>query len=150
MNFHELPLRPYLAKRIVATLIDYAIFSLFTCVYIWVFDEDPDVTNMQVTGVAMLPITILWLLYFPLTETLNGATPGHDIMKLKVVLTNGRDISFSVALKRRVCDLIDISTYGIVAVILILKTQKHQRLGDLLANTVVIKKEHSKIVKPVF
>ncbi|GAA4923526.1 RDD family protein [Mucilaginibacter defluvii] len=151
MNLEPIPLKPYLAKRIAATLIDYVIFSLITGVYVWAFNENPDSGGLRVTGAAVIPVIIMWFLYFPLTEGLSGATPGHDFMKLKVVCANGRPISFSTALKRRICDIIDLSTYGVVAIILILKTSKHQRLGDLLANTIVIRKADFKISpKPVF
>lgn len=151
MSLEPIPLKPYLAKRIAATLIDYVIFSLISGVYIWAFNENPDPGSIQVTGLAVLPICIMWFLYFPLTEGLSGATPGHDFMKLKIVFSNGRQISFSTALKRRLCDTIDLSTYGIIALILILKTSKHQRLGDLLADTIVIKKaDYRTSPKPVF
>jgi uncharacterized RDD family membrane protein YckC len=95
---------------------------------------------MEVNGLPALPIFIFWFLYFVGTETINQATPGHDIMKLTVVKSNGSKISFGDAFKRRIVDPIDILFYGIPALICICHTQKFQRLGDLLADTVVVKK----------
>jgi len=87
-----------------------------------------------------LPIFIFWFLYFVVLETVNQATPGHDICKLIVVRSDGQKITLYDSFKRRVVDMIDIGIYGIPALICINKTPKHQRLGDLLADTVVVKK----------
>lgn len=86
-----------------------------------------------------LPLIAFWLLYFVVLEAANSCTPGHDIMKLKVFKTDGRKPGYSDVLKRRLLDTIDIFFYGIPALITIVKTPKHQRLGDLWADTVVLK-----------
>ena len=49
-------------------------------------------------------------------------------------------ITFSNAFKRRIIDIIDIFFYGIPALICICNTPKYQRLGDLFADTLVVKK----------
>jgi len=130
--------RAYIKLRIFATLIDYGIYGIFYFGYIYAFNESTQAGNMTVTGLTALPIFLVWFLYFVVIESISG-TPGHDICKLKVVKINGSKISITDALKRRICDPIDIMMYGIPAIICISKTEKHQRIGDLLANTLVVK-----------
>ncbi|WDF79171.1 RDD family protein [Mucilaginibacter sp. AW1-7] len=141
--------RAYIKLRIFATLIDYSIYGIFYFGYIYAFDESTRPGNMTVTGLMALPIFLVWFLYFVVIEALNG-TPGHDICKLKVVTSGGAKITIIDALKRRICDPIDIMMYGIPAIICISKTEKHQRIGDLLANTLVVKASDITVTEVIF
>jgi uncharacterized RDD family membrane protein YckC len=67
-----------------------------------------------------------------------GGTVGHKGLGLKVVKINHRDIGFSEALKRHILDPIDIIIYGIPAFLAVKYSEKHQRIGDMVANTVVV------------
>ena len=139
MKFYRVDNKPYLKLRSLATLIDYGIFGVLFYVYIRSSGAEQDDGSFQITGFPVLAIPAYWFLYFVVLEAVNQATPGHDICKLKVFTPEGYKPSFSDAFKRRICDPIDILFYGIPAFILISKTEKHQRLGDILANTVVAK-----------
>jgi uncharacterized RDD family membrane protein YckC len=108
--------------------------------YIAAFGDNNDEGGKTVTGWFVWPIPIVWFLYFVVVETYNGATPGHDICKLIVVKADAGKISLGDAFKRRIVDFIDIFFYGIPALICICNTPKYQRLGDLFAGTVVVKK----------
>ena len=132
--------KKYVKLRIIATLIDYGIYIGLTVLYIYVFGHQNDSGGMEVDGLSVFPLIIFWFLYFVIIEAFNQSTPGHDICKLIVVKTTGEKITFSDAFKRRIVDFIDIGMYGIPALICIYNTPKYQRLGDLLADTVVIKK----------
>ncbi|QHS54356.1 RDD family protein [Mucilaginibacter sp. 14171R-50] len=138
MKFYTITPKPYIKLRIIATLIDYSVYFIFYTIYISAFDENPEPGNATVTGMMMLPLIIIWFLYFVVLESVH-ATPGHDIVKLKVVTDGAAKPSLSTAFKRRLLDPIDIFIYGIPALICISKTPKHQRLGDLWAGTVVVK-----------
>jgi uncharacterized RDD family membrane protein YckC len=139
MKFYIVTPKPYLKLRSIATIIDYGIFFILFWVYVDSFGEDLQDGGKEVHGMLALIVPCFWFLYFVVLEAVNKATPGHDICKLKVVKPDGYKISLSDALKRRICDPIDIFIWGIPALICISKTSKHQRLGDLLANTVVVK-----------
>lgn len=139
MKFYTVTPKPYLKLRILATLIDYSIFITVCCIYIYSFGKKTDINTWELNGGPMLIIPLFWFLYFVLTETINQATPGHDICRLKVIKTDGYKITLSDAFKRRICDPIDLGIYGIPALICIYKTDKHQRIGDILANTLVVK-----------
>jgi uncharacterized RDD family membrane protein YckC len=139
MKFYIVTPKPYFKRRSIATLIDYGIFFILFWIYVYSFGEDSPDGGKEVHGLLVLVIPFFWFLYFVVLEAVNSATPGHDICKLKVMKPDGYAISLSDALKRRICDPLDIFIWGIPAFICISKTQKHQRLGDLLANTVVVK-----------
>ena len=127
-----------LKKRIIATLIDYAIISIITYLYIELLGDDTPDGSKEVNGLLTLPIFIFWFLYFVVIETFYSATLGHQALYLKVVTIDRKVIGFSQALKRRLLDPIDIMIYGIPAIITIKNTDKHQRLGDLWAKTIII------------
>jgi len=130
----------YLGLRIAATLIDYGIYFTVIVIYIMMFGDKNDEGGYTLNGAPALLIVIFWFLYFVVLEAISQATPGHDILKLVVVRTKGDRIGFTDALKRRVVDMIDIAFYGIPALICICNTPKFQRIGDLWADTVVVKK----------
>lgn len=139
MKFYTVTPKPYMKLRILATLIDYGIFLGLSVFYVYTFGEKTDDNTRVVNGGMALIVPVFWLLYFVVTEAVNQATPGHDICKLKVVRADGHKISLSEAFKRRICDPIDIGIYGIPALICISKTPRHQRIGDIFANTLVVK-----------
>ncbi len=141
MEIYEITAKPHLKLRIFATLIDYGIYLAIFWLYCSVFGTTTSDGSWEVTGWPALPIFLLWFAYFPGMEALNGATPGHDIFKLKVVTADGIKPGFGTALKRRICDPLDIGIWGLPAIILVSKTAKHQRIGDILAGTLVVKKE---------
>jgi len=140
MKFHKVEYKRYVKLRILATVIDYGIYFTFFFVYIYALGTKNEEGTMEVTGLLAMPVFIFWFLYFVVTEAVNQATPGHDICKLVVLKSKGDEISMWNACKRRIVDPIDIFFYGIPALICICNTPKYQRLGDLLADTVVIKK----------
>ena len=139
MRFYRVNNKPYLKLRSIATLIDYGIFFGVIWVYIRSFGIEKEDGSTELNGLPAFIVPIFWFLYFVGLETINQATPGHDICKLKVYKPEGYKITLSDAFKRRICDPFDILFYGIPAFICISKTEKHQRIGDLLANTVVAK-----------
>jgi len=139
MKSYTITTRPNLMLRSIATLIDYGIFFIVFYVFVRSFGVQSVNGGWEVNGLLALPIPGFWFLYFVVTEWKNAATPGHDICKLRVVKQDGRRISISEAFKRRICDPVDIFICGLPALICISKTSTHQRLGDLLANTFVVR-----------
>ena len=130
-----------LKKRIFATLLDYALILVSTFLYIEFFGHDNNDGGRTVTGLLVLPPVIVWFIYFVIIESISGATLSHQGFNLKVVTLNRKKISFVQALKRHLLDPIDILFYGIPGLIAIKNTDKHQRLGDLWAKTIVVDTE---------
>ena len=87
--------------------------------------------------------TYLWvpfLCYSLIFESLNkGATPGKKVFGIRVMRVDGREIQFTDYLMRWIFRLIDITmSLGTLAMFFALSSEKNQRIGDYMANTVVV------------
>jgi uncharacterized RDD family membrane protein YckC len=83
------------------------------------------------------------LLYFSYFEYSSGKTIGKRVMSIRVVdALSGGSIDFGRALIRTVLRIVDfLPFFYIVGVIVIDTSSKKQRLGDVGANTIVIKEK---------
>jgi hypothetical protein len=81
------------------------------------------------------------LLYDVAFETLRGGrTPGKSIGGLRVVRSSGRPVDLTASMIRNVLRLVDGMPLGYLPTIVsIAVTERNQRLGDLAADTVVIR-----------
>jgi uncharacterized RDD family membrane protein YckC len=130
--------RKNFGKRVLATLIDYTLYLVFFVGYVSFFGHDNEEGGKTVEGWLALPVLLVWFVYFVAVEGYEGATAGHAVVHLKVVTLNRNKISLGQAFLRRLLDPIDILFWGIPATIAIQCSDKHQRLGDLLAKTIVV------------
>ena len=130
-----------LKKRIIATLLDYSLFLLAIYLYLMLFGHDNDEGGKTVNGLLALVIPLVWFIYFVVVEAIYGATFGHQGLDLKVLTIDRKKIEFTQALKRHLLDPIDIFFYGIPAIVAIKNSDKHQRLGDMWAKTIVVDKK---------
>ncbi len=91
---------------------------------------------------VLLALNLVVLLGYPVAfETLwRGRTLGKAAMGLRVVTVEGAPVRFRHAAVRAALGLVDfVLTFGVAAVVSILVTRRHQRLGDLVAGTVVLR-----------
>jgi uncharacterized RDD family membrane protein YckC len=127
-----------LGERILAYLIDLAIFVALAIVGGILANALSD------TGIAVYFIIVgLMLLFYDLVceSFFNGQSAGKVVMKIRVISLDGTRPKFSQFLLRWLFRLVDnfgITVYlgGVVAIIL---TDKGQRIGDIVAGTVVIR-----------
>jgi uncharacterized RDD family membrane protein YckC len=92
-----------------------------------------------VAGIIFFYFLLYWG-YFSLFEAFrNGQTPGKRVMKIRVIKDSGRQITFFEALARNLLRVVDAlpGPYLVGAVSIIL-TRQNKRLGDLVADTLVI------------
>ena len=131
-----------LSRKIIATIIDYTLIFAFYIWYMFEFGQQNEDGGYSMSGLAALLPILVWVLYFVIAERFCAATLGHEIMNLKVVSLDGNPLTFSQALKRRICDAIEISwCFGLIAFLISTNNDTHQRLGDILAKTIVIGKK---------
>jgi hypothetical protein len=97
-----------------------------------------------VTVAAGLMVLAIDMSYFFVMESLKGQTLGKKVMKLRVVHPDGSAASASKIAARTILRPIDYSIAGIVAVLA--SGKKRQRLGDMLAGTIV--REDNRVFKP--
>ena len=130
---------PKLLRRTLATIIDYGLYLIFFSWLVTTYgapnEEGGYTLNNDPKGWW---IFVVWIIYFPIVESIRGQTLGKLILGLRVVTKNGHPISFGQAFKRHLVDAIDFFFFGIVAFITIKNTPDHQRVGDLWAKTLVI------------
>ena len=125
--------------RIVAFLIDSIIMwgSIFILLILY------EVSIGQFTPgysfyIVMVPIFLFYTLFSELFG--NGQSWGKKAMGIKVVQISGAEGGMSDYLIRWTFRMVDIYlSLGSVATLLISSTEKAQRLGDVVANTAVIK-----------
>lgn len=130
-----------LGERIGAFLLDILILSASSTVITLALSS-----LINPVTIAYFIVIPLFLLYPLLFETLNnGQTPGKLIMKLKVVKLNGSEPGSSDYMLRWAFGIFDFySSFGALAAIFISSSDKNQRLGDLAAETTVIRIKPSK------
>lgn len=137
-----------LGRRILATLIDYTLVCAFSFWYIFEFGQPNDEGGFTISGLGALFPNIVWILYFVIAEKYCSATLGHEIVKLKVVSLDNTELSFGQVFTRRICDVIEICwCFGLIAFFIVTNNDKRQRLGDILAKTLVIGK--NEVYNPV-
>ena len=83
---------------------------------------------------------ILWLIYFTYFEGTSGQTIGKSLIHIRVVKEDGSRCDPGSALVRNILRIVDhLPFLYLLGIILIAATDKKQRLGDMLAKTIVIK-----------
>jgi uncharacterized RDD family membrane protein YckC len=93
-------------------------------------------------GAILVVLFIAQWIWFLLWEGLRGDTPGKRAHGLRVVTTNGRPIGFSHAALRNVLRAADLlPTAYLVGVVTMSISRRFQRVGDLVAGTVVVSAE---------
>lgn len=92
-----------------------------------------------VAFVIFINFAIFWG-YFALFEAYwKGQTPGKRVMKLRVIKDSGRQITFFEALARNLLRIVDyLPSLYLIGVITMLCNKRSQRLGDLVAGTLVV------------
>ena len=134
---------PYagLVRRGVAILLDLAVG--WAAYSIAITALDPDVASEYATtsetalaAAIVLGTAILWLVYFVCAQWRWGQTLGMRAMRIRVVAESGSRLPWTRALLRTLLLVVDLA----VGPLLIAASRRRQRLGDRLANTVVLVK----------
>ena len=131
---------PTLLERILAYIIDALLLwisiglvsAFFGLAFEW----------SQTREYAVLSSMIIIFLFYNLISEiwLDGQTLGKKLMKIKTVKLDGREMKMNDYLVRWAFRSLDIYlSIGSLALMLISSTEKNQRMGDILSNTVVIK-----------
>jgi len=87
-------------------------------------------------------LMVLWILYFTYFEGSSGQTIGKKFLNLKVVKTDGSKVDYFSAFLRNLLRVVDsLPTAYILGILLIIVTKERQRLGDMVAGTLVVRSE---------
>lgn len=128
-----------LKDRAFAYFLDLIIMGVCFIIFLLLFLSITKSGDLKYFNyIIIIPISFFYSILFEVLK--NGQTPGKIAMKIKVVKVDGKEPMLNSYLTRWVFSLLDIHlTFGSVATILVSSTRNHQRLGDILANTTVIR-----------
>ena len=140
-----------LADRIVARLIDFAIQAAYAGLSLLILSQLNSLLSdnervVYYVCVFMLPT----ILYHPLMEIFHhGQSVGKQVMGIRVVQEDGTTPTVSSYLLRFILSPVEIELTGL-AVLPILFSRKHQRLGDMAAGTIVVKARTPLVALPSY
>jgi hypothetical protein len=101
-------------------------------------------------GVVLLAMFAAQWVYFLVWEGLTGRSPGKMALGIRVVTTSGRPIGWSASALRNLLRAADILPTGYVAgFVAIALSPRFQRLGDLVAGTMVVLHESARSARPL-
>ncbi len=128
-----------LGERMIASVLDALVigaYALIGTIFMSIFSMEP---------VFMMIFLLPAYFYTLLLELLfDGQTFGKMVMKIRVVHSEGQNVSFTSYLLRWILRLVDIwMLFASVGVLSILLSKKGQRIGDMAANTLVISNKPS-------
>lgn len=139
------------ASRILAGLLDLLIqltllfFTLVILGLVFFGDESGAITTFAIAS-------FLVLFGYPIGfETwLRGRTPGKMALGLRAVTTDGAPIQLRDATLRAMGGVVDrlLPPGGVTGALFVLLTPRHQRLGDLIAGTMVIRDPEKHVAAP--
>ncbi|MFD2285529.1 RDD family protein [Pedobacter petrophilus] len=132
-----------LGERIAARCIDLAGFIVlyFLSVIIGL------IASIGLSGlsfyVALIAFLILFVFYDLVCELfMNGQTFGKKALRIKVISLDGAQPTFGQYIFRWLFRMVDFGIpfgWGVVALVSVVVTKNHQRVGDILAKTTLIK-----------
>ena len=144
-----------IGSRCVALLVDSFVqgfsFVVFLIVTILIFAALPrpatvphriqpaDPAKWAIALMILIPFLLQWG-YFALFEAFwNGQTPGKRMLRLRVIQQSGRPIGLFESMGRNLIRIIDmLPGFYLVGAVCIFATRRQQRLGDMVAGTLVV------------
>ncbi|HEU5239665.1 MAG TPA: RDD family protein [Pyrinomonadaceae bacterium] len=144
-----------IGNRFIACAIDHTIqiIVLITMAIVFLIisnaaDIGSRLTNAPKWVIALLVVIQFIIIngYFAIFEWLwSGQTPGKRWLKLRVIREDGRPISFYEAMIRNLIRVIDfmVPPFYSVGLVSVFATSRDQRVGDLVAGTVVVRERES-------
>ncbi len=137
------PMTRFLAWLVDSVLVMVVVTLLQMALMAWVV-----VGAQWVSAIGLLAVFGLWMGYGIVTEWMwRGQTVGKRFLRLRVVDVNGLRLQFSQIVIRNLLRVVDgLPLFYMVGGLVALISRRGQRLGDLAANTVVVRTP--KIMEP--
>jgi uncharacterized RDD family membrane protein YckC len=144
-----------IGNRFLACTIDHAMQALTIILMLIAFLTLANFSSLSdeltsapkwVYAVSILVVFLIVSGYFAFFEWLwNGQTPGKRWLKLRVIREDGRPVTFWEAAVRNLLRSIDImpAPFYSIGLISVFTTARDQRVGDLVAGTVVVREREA-------
>jgi len=124
-------------KRIIGGLVDMVLLMVGYMIFGKLFGTAAGGV-IALSGIPAFIYLIFGFLYFVLMEGRTGQTVGKMVAKTKVVNASWEQINMQEAVLRTLLRFIDGFLFYLVGLIVIVSSEKNQRLGDLVAKTYVV------------
>lgn len=124
-----------LGKRILALVVDSILVGVVVTAVVWaVVGASP-----RLMPLGSLVGLILFYGYFIYFEGRSGQTIGKKLLDVVVVNQDGSPVGYGESAIRNVLRIVDaLPTLYLLGLIVILVSEDNQRIGDLVADTVVV------------
>jgi uncharacterized RDD family membrane protein YckC len=122
--------------RFLAVLIDFIIMSIVTGIILGILTV---VTHGVSSALSDFIWLVLYIGYYIVIEGQRGASLGKMALGLRVVNMDGTPITMNQSVTRNLLRIVDAFFFYLVAAISVWNSPHKQRLGDRVANTMVIR-----------
>ena len=129
-----------IGSRFGAAIIDFVIIAIIFVGFWELWGEHQmatESTDMELTGLPALAFFAVCFALFPLQEGLTGKTIGMLVMGIKVKRKDLTDATVGNSVVRHIFDVID--CFFFVGMIVAASNPKRQRIGDIVAGTLVVR-----------
>ncbi len=128
-----------LGIRALATIVDNILLFVITNLYAFVIGSATS-TGFSLRGSSFFTAIGLWVLYYILFEYKMGATPGKLLFNIGVIRADGTACDLRAAIIRTLFRVLDGILFYFVGFVVAALSQNRQRIGDLVAGTLVVRK----------
>ena len=131
-------------SRYIAAIIDYTLFFVFVYFLSVEYGTITGPTRTELfhvtfTGWPAFILLIGWL-FLPFVEGIFGQSIGKFIVGIRVMDISGQKVTLKQAIIRHLFDCIDsLPFFGILGLVICSKSPNQQRIGDIVAGTIVTK-----------
>ena len=133
-----------IGDRIFGQIIDWIVLLSYLLLAIWIGVE----ANIKSDWYLIIAVGLVPLFYTLLCEIFNqGQSIGKMMMKTQVVKLDGSRPTLAAYLMRWLLFLIDGPMTSYLGLVVMVITRNNQRLGDMAAGTIVIKKQKYKKIQ---
>ncbi|PIR16727.1 MAG: hypothetical protein COV46_07115 [Deltaproteobacteria bacterium CG11_big_fil_rev_8_21_14_0_20_49_13] len=116
--------------RVVSALLDLSLAGAATFGYLLLLSPDhPETSKWLLLFTPLVP-----LMFYVITESLTGTTPGKWLFGYAITQEDGTSVPLSGSLVRTFLAIFELNPLGLLVIWL---SPKHQRIGDLAADTLV-------------
>jgi uncharacterized RDD family membrane protein YckC len=124
-------------SRFTSAMVDFIIqtTAVVVCALVFIFGVGGGL-GAALTAIASFAILFVYDVAFEVWN--GGRTPGKRMNGLRVVVADGRPITFVRSAARNLMRIIDVYFF-FVGAFFIMITKENQRLGDLIADTLVVR-----------
>jgi uncharacterized RDD family membrane protein YckC len=103
------------------------------------FYEEESATYYMIAFYYLVTFFLQWGYFILFEAIMNGQTPGKRMMGIRVIKENGEPVDFSTIVLRNLIRVVDFFPfYNMLGGVVTLIDTKSRRLGDIVANTVVV------------